>query len=50
MTEGTALAKIAIVATMAGWVVALSAAFDSWRNHKKYAARERERKANGGLD
>jgi len=42
--------KIAAAAMMAGAVVALMAAYDTWRNRKRYAARERKRTAEGGLD
>jgi len=42
--------KIAAAAIMAGAVVALMAAYDTWRNRERYEARERRRKAKGGLD
>lgn len=42
--------KIGIAAAMAAGVIAAMAAWDGWRNRRKYAARERRRKAQGGLD
>lgn len=43
------LAKIALAFSMAALVVAATAAYDTWSNRRKYAAKERKRTAQGGL-
>ena len=42
--------KIAIAFSLAGLVVAAMGIYDTWRNRKRYAAREQRRKAKGGLE
>ena len=44
------ITKVALAAALAALVVAAIAAYDSWSNRKKYAARERRRTAKGGLE
>jgi len=39
-----------IAAGMVAAVLIACAAYDAWKNRKRYAARERKRTAEGGLD
>lgn len=48
MTNGAA-ASLGIAAGLAILVLVACATYDTWCNRKKYAAKERERKAQGGL-
>ena len=43
------MTKIALAGILAAVVVAACAGYDAWRNRRKYAARERKRAAEGGL-
>jgi uncharacterized iron-regulated membrane protein len=43
------MTKIALAGLLAAAIVAICAGYDSWRNRKKYAARERKRETKGGL-
>jgi uncharacterized iron-regulated membrane protein len=44
------MTKIALAFSLAALVVAATAGYDTWSNRRKYAARERKRTAQGGLE